>query len=169
MAAARVLVVIEDWSRLTQKAIHFALRLSGDVIAVHLSALAGPDGDDQETALRERWAKLVQQPAEQAGLPSPRLLCLRADYRNMHQPLVRLLHKMEQSEPDRAVAVLIPELVKHRWWQFALHTQRARRLRAHLLGLHSARVVVINVPWQLGSADDGGDRGAAPLRRAAGR
>src|SRR5206468_247331 len=43
-----VLVVSEDWSKLTDKAVTLALSLSPDVFAVHLTRLAGPEGCDAD-------------------------------------------------------------------------------------------------------------------------
>jgi hypothetical protein len=45
--------------------------------------------------------------------------------------------------------VLIPELIKIRWWQHILHTHRARHLRTALLRYGGSRVVVMNIPWYL--------------------
>jgi amino acid transporter len=144
-----VLVVVEEWSRLTDKAMHFAMRLSPDVVAVHLVDLAGPDDDQKENALSQRWSRFVQEPARKAGLEAPRLLLLQASLRRMHDPLLGLVRKMEAAHPDRSIAILIPELVKRHWWQVLLHTHRARRLRSKLLRYGGGRVVVINVPWSL--------------------
>jgi hypothetical protein len=101
---------------------------------VHLTELAGSDHDcKKEDALTRRWARLVQAPATQAGLKAPRLLFLQASLRRMHDPLLELVRGLQADDATRAVAVLIPELVKRKWWQFLLHTHRARRLRAKLL------------------------------------
>jgi hypothetical protein len=51
--------------------------------------------------------------------------------------------------PGRRVAVLIPELVKQRWYQRILHSYRARRLRTQLLTYGGAALTVISVPWYL--------------------
>ena len=144
-----VLVVIEDWSRLASKALGFAMRLSQEVVAVHLVDLAGPNGDAQRRELESRWSELVEVPARRAGLPPPRLLCVQSEYRHMHAPILELARALEAGARRPAVAILIPELVKQRWWQFLLHTQRARRLRAQLLRHGGARTVVVNVPWRL--------------------
>ncbi|MDB5828373.1 MAG: ydaO [Variovorax sp.] len=144
-----VLVVVEEWSRLTDKALTFAMHLSKEVIAVHLMALSGPDDVGKRQALEARWADFVEAPARAAGHTPPRLLVLQAQYRRMHEPLIRLLRKIETNHPGRPVAILIPELIKRKWWQYPLHTHRARRLRTKLLQCGSEQVVVINVPWFL--------------------
>ncbi len=91
----------------------------------------------------------MQRPALAAGLPAPKLLLLRAEYRQMHVPLLALIRELEAEFPDRTVAVMVPEIVKTSWWQFLLHTHRTRRLRARLLRFGGSRLVRIHVPWYL--------------------
>ena len=143
-----ILVATESWNRLTDRAISFALQLSPDVFAVHVIALEGP-GSDTDRTLREKWKRDVEIPAARAGLAPPRLLTLRAEYRRMHEPLFVLIRELERRYPERRIAVLIPELIKTSWWQYLLHTNRARKLRTRLLRWGGSRIVVINVPWYL--------------------
>jgi hypothetical protein len=49
--------------------------------------------------------------------------------------------------------VFIPEYVVRRWWQHLLHNQSALRLKARLL--FTPGVVVVNVPYHIGLADQG--------------
>lgn len=144
-----VLVATEDWSRLTDKALGVAVRFSPDVIAVHLTAVAGPDAGENERKLRDQWVADVERPAQQAGLPPPRLMFLQSSYRRLHSPMLKLIEKITQANTDRLVAVLVPELVKQTWWQYLLHTQRARRLSSAILRYGGSNVVVIRVPWHL--------------------
>src|SRR5579864_4221144 len=51
--------------------------------------------------------------------------------------------------PDRQIAVLIPELVEAHWHNYLIHNQRAQWLKALLLIKGDRRIVVINVPWYL--------------------
>lgn len=144
-----VLVATEGWNRLTDKAVSFAMRLSPDVTAVHLTALEGPDSQEKESTLRQQWRREVEEPAAAAGLRPPRVVMLPARYRQIHAPLLGLIEAIEKKHPDRLVAVLIPEVVKRHWWQYILHTHRARRLRSMLLRYGGSRTVVINLPWYL--------------------
>jgi amino acid transporter len=143
-----VLVATQRWNKLTDKALGFALRLSPEVSAVHLTRLDSPD-DDDAAAIRAQWARDVEAPARAAGLKPPRLLLLRADYRLLHEPLLKLIQQLQEEFPRRTIAVLLPELVKTSWWQFLLHTHRARRLRARLLRFGGSRLAIINIPWYL--------------------
>jgi amino acid transporter len=144
-----VVIPTESWNRLTRKALRFAMMLSSEVIAVHLSALEGEDAEKETKALQEQWCADVERPTRQARLPLPRLVCLQSPYRKFLDPLLRFLEGVKQEHPDRTIAVVVPELVKDHWWQHALHNRRARRLRLALLQKGGARMVVIGVPWHL--------------------
>ena len=145
-----VLVMTKEWSRLTDRALSFAMEISPDVIAVHLAALEGPDVTEQERKLREQWAKDVEDAAIAAGAAHPpRLAFLSAPFRRIHAPLLKLISDLQSKFPDRTIAVLIPELVKRHWWEYLLSNQRARQLRNAVLEYGGPRVVVIAVPWHL--------------------
>jgi hypothetical protein len=144
-----VLVVTESWNRLTDRALQFALRLSPDVMAVHLMALGGPDVHERRRLLRHKWSNDVEQPARAAGHKPPQLVLLEAHYRRIQAPLLKFVAATEEDNRDRVIAVLIPQVVKEHWWQYLLHGHRARRLRAALLRYGGSRIVVINVPWYL--------------------
>jgi amino acid transporter len=144
-----VLVSIENWNKLTAKAITLALSLSRDVIGLHLTQLQGPDCEEDQRAMRAQWDKNVAEPARRAALIPPRLMALHAQHRAMHEPVLKLAQELEAKFPGRRIAVLIPELVKQRWYQHILHAHRARRLRSQLLTYGGARLTVISVPWYL--------------------
>jgi amino acid transporter len=143
-----VLVAIEDWNEIADKAISLALTLSPQVIGLSLVQLGGPD-ESYTSRLQERWQRNVVQPALRAGLAAPELVVLEAEYRAIHEPVLRYARQLELRYPDRSIAVLIPELIKERWYQQLLHTNRARRLRRNLLRHGGTRLTVINVPWYL--------------------
>ncbi|MGZ5090655.1 MAG: APC family permease [Burkholderiales bacterium] len=145
-----VLVATHKWNRLTDKALSFALTISSDVYAIHLKAVEGPDADENEQELREQWRIDVEEPARAAGLQPPKLLILESRYRLPEVPLLGVVQDLQEEDPERVVAVLIPEIVKRTWWEYLLHTHRARRIRTALLKLGSPRLVVMNIPWHLG-------------------
>ncbi|HXX52543.1 MAG TPA: APC family permease [Xanthobacteraceae bacterium] len=145
-----VLVMTKEWDRLTDKALSLAMEISPDVIAVHLAALEGADITEQERKLREQWAKDVEDSAVAANAAHPpRLVFLSAPFRRIHAPLLKLISDLESKDPERTIAVMIPELVKRHWWEYFLSNQRARRLRNAVLEYGGPRVVVIAVPWHL--------------------
>jgi amino acid transporter len=148
LASPIVLVAIDDWNVLADRAITLALTLSPHVVGVHLAQLAGPD-EDYNRNLQRRWERNVAAPARAAGFAAPELVILQAQYRAIHEPVLQLARDLELRYPKRSVAVLIPELVKQHWYQRLLHTHRARRLRRALLRHGGSRLTVINVPWYL--------------------
>jgi hypothetical protein len=144
-----VLVIAERWNRLTEQGLKLALSLSPDVIGVHLARLAGPETHESEPNLRAHWAWNVEQPAREAGLIPPPLFIMQAEYRAMHEPLLKLAQELAARAEGRRIAVLIPEVVKQRWYEHLLHTLRPHRLRAQLLRYGSPDLILINVPWYL--------------------
>jgi amino acid transporter len=144
-----VVVVTEEWNRLSEKAIKFALTISPDVVAVHLVRLGGPESEENEQNLRAAWNTEVEEPVIARGLNPPRLMLVPAPYRQLHEPLLRLIEKLDADAPERTVAVLIPETVKDRWWQTLLHMHRAGRLRSNLMKFGGPRVTLVTVPWRL--------------------
>jgi hypothetical protein len=64
-------------------------------------------------------------------------------------PLVDHVLMVEQQNPDRQIAVLVPELVVRYWWENLLHNQRAQLLKLLLLMRGNQRIIVINIPWYL--------------------
>ncbi|HZS83580.1 MAG TPA: APC family permease [Stellaceae bacterium] len=164
-----IVIPTEEWNRLAEKALYFALSLSSEVIAVHLTKLGGPDVEEKQNAMRRSWIVEVEKPARAAGLNPPRLVLLPSPYRRFFEPLLRFIKEVGERHRDRCVAVLIPQLVKQHWWEHLLHTQRARRLRAALLRHGGPKLIVISVPWYLEapSLDDGLEGAEAPEEMAA--
>jgi amino acid transporter len=145
-----LLVAIETWNDIADRAISLALSLSPQVVGVHLVQLAGPDEDrDRDRQLRDRWERNVAAPARAAGFPSPELVIVPASYREMHLPILRVAREVMLRWPQRSVAVIIPEIVEQHWYQRLLHTHRAQRLRRRLLQEGGAHLTVINVPWAM--------------------
>jgi amino acid transporter len=148
-----VLVMAQGWNRLTDKALGLAMSLTSDVIAVHLTQLAGPEAEEYDRSLRAQWHSKVDEPARLAGLTAPRLMVLQAQYRDIHEPLLRLASELEERFGHRRISVLIPEVVKRHWYQHLLHAHRARYLQTRLLR-HAPRLTVINVPWHMEEASE---------------
>ena len=147
-APPTVLVAIEHRNRISDRALRFAMTLSPDVVAVHLLRLDGPECADDGAALKARWQQEVAAPLAAAGQQPPRLILLPAPYRTIHEPLLAFIEKLDAETPGRSVAILIPELVLHHWWERVLHQRRADRLRAALLEHGDDRLNVIISPWR---------------------
>jgi amino acid transporter len=136
-----VVVPIKGWDRIARKGLRFALKLSPEVYAVHVCI------EGREEALRRQWAELVEQPAQAAGLPSPRLVVIPSPYRHLFSLLLTYITQLKDAHPNRQIAVIIPQLVEQHWYHDLLHNQDATILKALLLLRGDQRVVVINVPW----------------------
>jgi amino acid transporter len=144
-----VLVPIRHWNRMVNKALRFAMWLSGDVIGVHLCNLDGDERDDAIEQFKREWARDVEQPARRANVPVPRLMALDCPYRNMAGSLMRQIDQIKQEYPERLIAVVVPELIGRRWWDYLLHRRKAAKLRNALIQRGDHRVVLVSVPWYL--------------------
>ena len=57
--------------------------------------------------------------------------------------------QLERAQPDRQIAVIIPELVERRWYHAFLHTHSASLLKALLLFRGGPQIVIVSAPWYL--------------------
>ena len=146
--AAMVLVPIARWDRVTRKALRYAMEVSDDVTALHITELEGPDAEEHDGRLRAEWREFVEEPARRIGRQAARLRIVQSQYRSVLAPLLREIEAAGRS-PGRPVFVVLPEIVEGRWWQRLLHIHRERRLRSRLLRYGGPDVAVIGVPWQL--------------------
>ena len=140
-----VVVPILRWDKVAQKGLRFALILSADVQGLHV------DCGEGSKQLRANWSSFVEEPAKKAGLPIPKLVVLNSPYRFIINPILDYVLELEEKNPDREIAVLVPELVVQRWYHYLLHNQRAAWLKALLLLKGNQRIIVIDVPWYLSS------------------
>ena len=139
-----VVVVMRRWSTITRNALHFALTLSDEVVAVHVTADA-----EEGRHLADKWRRFVEAPLSNDARPHPRLLFVESPYRLFLDPLFDALARIGGEHPGRTVAVVVPELAGGRWYDYVLHNQRSTALKAALLLRGDQRTVVINVPWHL--------------------
>jgi amino acid transporter len=138
-----VVVPVDRWSRVSEKALSFALSMSCDIRCVHVQTIDGPD------PFCETWAKDIVAPLEAAGRCIPKLVNLKSPYRYILYPIVEYVLSVEQEVDTRKVCVLIPELVVRHWWDGLLHNRRSDLLKVMLLVRGNRRIVVINIPWYL--------------------
>ena len=120
----------------------FALRISEGTTAVHIT-----NDEESATELRRAWAEVVEASARTASIPVPKLIVVNSPFRELLQPLLDFVDQQAEENPDRIIAVVIPELVHPRWWEYLLHNYSAASLKAALLFLRDNRVVVISTPW----------------------
>src|SRR5665213_1785247 len=138
-----VIVPLDRWSRITEKGLRFAMKLSDQVEAVHV------DAEECRDEVNAMWQRNVAAPIAQTGGAVSKLVFLPSPYRFVLMPLVDHILQVERDHPDRQIAVLIPELVVKHWWQTPLHNQRAQLLKLLLLMRGNQRIMVINIRWYL--------------------
>lgn len=148
------MVPTRGWNRITAKALRFAVHLSGDVIAIHLSNLEGDAAKGEAANVRQLWQSHVENRARAAGIPPPRLVIAQSPYREFVEPLLEQIDRIRQQFPDRVVAVIIGEIIEPHWWQGFLHSRRAARLRAVLHSRGDAHIVVMELPGYLNDEPD---------------
>ncbi len=144
-----VIVPMRDINRLTDKALHFAMRISDDVIGVHLSNVGGEQVRREEELLQKQWATRMRDPAARACLNAPKLVVIPSPYRLLLDPFLEQLKKIQAEYPGREVAVIVPTLVQTHWWQRLLHDGRAARLSRAIVKDGGENVVVVSVPWHV--------------------
>jgi amino acid transporter len=138
-----VVIPMARWDRITEKAMRFGLLLSKEIKVVHVHS------DDEEGSLDEIWDEFVITPIKKEGLQEPELVTIPSSYRFIITPLMDYILELEEKNPGRKVAVLLPELVVRHWWENALHNQRVQLLKLLLLLKGNQRIVVVNIPWYL--------------------
>lgn len=139
-----VILPIQGWSRISQKGLRFAMTISKDVRALHITA-----EEEIDSAFCDAWHRNVVAPAERVGLVAPKLETVHSPYRWVLRPIVEFVLATAAANEGRDIAVVVPELVETKWYQHLLHNQRAAVLKALLLVRGNQRVIVINVPWYL--------------------
>ncbi len=138
LAPPIVLVPVDRWNAATEKALQFALTLSPDVEAVHVTC----EADDGKPPWQ--WA---EEPPPGARIP--KLVTLPSPYRLVVHPIVDYVLKVEKENPSRTVSVVIASMVERHWYHYFLHNQRGQMLTALLLLGGDERINIINVPWYL--------------------
>jgi amino acid transporter len=138
-----VVVPIDRWSRISEKALSFALSMSCDIHCVHVETSDDPD------PFCDDWEKDIVTPLKAAGRCIPKLVTLKSPYRYVLYPIVDYVLKVERERENCKVCVLIPELVVRHWWEGLLHNRRSDLLKVVLLMRGNRRIVVINIPWYL--------------------
>ncbi len=141
--APRVIVPIDRWSRVSEKALRVAISMSDDVQAVHVHS------DDEQGTLEDSWEAMVAAPLRAANRTVPELVTLTSPYRYVLLPLLDHVLAEEQRYGDRQIAVLVPELVVKHWYENLLHNQRSNLLKLLLLLRGNQRIFVVNIPWYL--------------------
>lgn len=133
------IVLVSKLHKPTMQALAFGRAMRPDtLVAVTVRV------DDRETkTLVEEW--------DARGIPVP-LTVLDSPYRDITKPVLDYVRNLRLESPRDVVNVLLPEYVVGHWWEQLLHNQSALRLKVRLL--FQPGVMLTNVPWQLGSAEN---------------
>jgi hypothetical protein len=148
ITAPVVVIPMQRWSRVAEKALRFAYTLSDELRVLHISPET-ETGDKARDDLLKVWSEYIEAPAKQAGLKPPKCVVLRSPYRLVMTPILNYILELERQYPGRQVAVVIPELVERRWINYLLHNQRSTALKLLLYVRGNRRIIVVNVPWYL--------------------
>jgi len=140
-----VIIPIHGWNALTEKALRFALFLSNDITALHVSI----ESEEKNKELQDLWTKMVEKPTESIDATIPRLKILKSPYRRINKPILDYVKKIKKEQPDRLIAVIIPEVIEAHWYEYLLHNIHAATLRTILFLERDQRTVVITIPWYL--------------------
>jgi hypothetical protein len=137
-----ILMPLDRWSRVAEKALRYAWTLSKEIHVVHVRG-------EMTEELEGYWRRIVQDPAQAAGLPVPKLVVLDSPYRFIVRPIVEYALERQAAEPDRIITMLIPELVETHWYHYLLHNNRPEAIRALLLFNGNQRITVATIPFHL--------------------
>jgi amino acid transporter len=138
-----VVIPMAGWNRISEKAMRFGLVLSKDIRVVHVHS------EDESHGIDSDWNQRIMAPIRHKGLPEPLLITIPSSFRFILSPLMDYILQLEEANPGRKIAVLLPELVVRHWWENALHNQRVQLLKLLLLLRGNQRIVVVNIPWYL--------------------
>ncbi len=138
-----VVVPIDRWTRISEKALSFALSMSSDIRCVHVET------GDSKDPFCDAWQHNIVTPLQAAGRSIPKLITLKSPFRYIVQPIVNYALDVERESATCKVCVLVPELVVRHWWEDLLHNRRSGLLKMLLLMRGNRRIVVINIPWYL--------------------
>lgn len=137
-----VVIPMARWDKISEKAVRFGLLMSDEVKVVNVQS-------DTESGFEHIWEEMVMQPIRDRGMPVPELVTVQSTFRTILSPLMDYILQLEDQNPGRKVAVILPELVVRHWWENLLHNQRVQLLKLLLLLRGNQRIVVVNIPWYL--------------------
>ena len=140
----RVILPISGVHRGTVVALRYALALSPDITAVHVSVDA-----EKADRIREKWGQWGN---------GVRLVILESPYRLLLEPLLEYVKALaDRRQPNETITIVVPQFVPRRWWHQLLHAQTAVILRLALINRRG--IVITSVPYQM--VPEAGDQAVA--------
>jgi amino acid transporter len=138
-----VVLPVQSWGKLTQRALQIALTISNDIHAVHVCR------EEQKEQLKDEWKRLVEEPARKAGMPVPKYVEVDSPFRFVITPIVDYVLKIEAEHPSCQIVLLVPELIEQHWYHYFLQSNRAELLKGLMLLRGNDNVLIANMPWYL--------------------
>jgi amino acid transporter len=130
----RVIMPVSAIHQGTLEALDYALSLSRDVTAVHISI-----DPDQTEKLRQKWNWWGK---------GARLVIIDSPYRTFLEPFLEYVNELcSILQANERLTIIVPQFIPHHWWHNVLHTQTAFWLRFMLLSKRG--VVITEVPYQV--------------------
>jgi hypothetical protein len=130
----RVILPVAGIHRGTVEALEYALSLSDDVTAVHISF----DREHKEE-LEHKWSWWGK---------GVRLVVIESPYRTFLEPFLEYVDQLSAIlQPNERLTIVVPQFTPKHWWHNILHTQTAFWLRFALL--NKKGIVITEVPYQV--------------------
>ena len=130
----RVILPVSALHQGTLEALDYALSLSYDVTAVHIST-----DPDQTQKLQHKWDGWGK---------GARLVVIDSPYRTFLEPFLEYVNELSAIlQPNERLTIVVPQFIPKHWWHNLLHTQTAFWLRFVLLNKRG--VVITEVPYQV--------------------
>lgn len=130
----RVLIPIAGVHRGALEALDYALSLSRDVTAVHISMDQGQTED-----VKRKWNEWGK---------GARLVIIESPYRTFLEPFIGYVDDLSALlQPNERLTIVVPQFTPKHSWHNLLHTQTAFWLRFALLS--KRRIVITEVPYQV--------------------
>jgi amino acid transporter len=129
-----------------RKALRLALSLTSEVRVLQILSEEMRTDD-----LTKDWRQLVEEPVRRLNRKAPVLIVRPSAYREFFGPLLDYLKDLAKKNPERHIAVLVPEMVEKRWYHF-LFRHRATFLKGLLIMRGGPQIVVITAPWYVHDA-----------------
>jgi hypothetical protein len=130
----RIIVPVNGVHQGTLTSLRYAHSLSSDVTAIHVSEDA-PKTEE----LKNQWAIWGE---------GVRLVVLDSPHNMVLEPVLQYIQKvMELRQPNEIITVIVPQLVRPRWWSNLTRTQLAVLLRMALP--FETGIVITDVPYEL--------------------
>jgi hypothetical protein len=130
----RVIMPVSAIHQGTLEALEYALSLSRDVTAVHISI-----DPDQTEKLRNKWGWWGK---------GARLVVIDSPYRTFLEPFLEYVNELcGILQSNERLTIVVPQFIPKHWWHNALHMQTAFWLRFMLLNKRG--IVITEVPYQV--------------------